>query len=220
MAKISTLLFDMDGTLIDTEPTAARAIESAFKSWGIQLDQNDARVIAGRTWAVAFEFLFSKYKIPVGPDEAGHVLMENYRKSIEAGLIEVPGAVQAVTHLAKYFRVGLVSGSNRKEILYAMNQLKIAEHFEVILGAEDYPNSKPAPDGYLKALQMLGQKAENTLIFEDSLPGITSGRAAGAYVVAITQTNHFGHDISQAHHQIPNWQGINHEWIHQLALKL
>ena len=220
MAQIDTLLFDLDGTLVDTEPAAARAIENTFLGWGVQIAKEDARVIAGKTWASAFEYLFKKYPIPMPAEDAGALLIERYRQNIETGLIEVPGAAVAVKELATRYKIGLVSGSHRKEIFYALDHLQIRQHFEVVLGAEDYPRSKPAPDGYLKALTLLGKKPENTLIFEDSFPGITSARSAGAFVVAITQTNHFQQDISQAHHQIPNWLGINSDWIHALSQKL
>ncbi len=220
MQHIDTILFDLDGTLVDTEPAAAKAIHMCFENWGLKIDATDAAYITGRTWASAFDFLFKKYKLPVSANEAGEEMMQAYRDSLEVHLGIVPGGAAAVNALAGHYELALVSGSNRQEILWALDKLKIRHQFKVILGAEDYPNSKPAPDGYLKALKMLSRQAPNTLIFEDSQPGIASARAAGAWVVAITGTNHFKQDTSHAHHHIPDLRGVSPEWISQLAAQL
>lgn len=216
---ISAVLFDLDGTLIDTEPSAAEAIRHAFEAWGLEVDPSDAHVIAGRTWERAFNFLFEKYSIPVSKPEAEKILMDRYRHNIEEELHVVPGGPEAVIKLAERYPLALVSGSFRSEILWALDQLKIKEHFQVILGAEDYAQSKPAPDGYSKAIRHLNVKAASTLIFEDSQPGIESGRSVGAWVVAITSTNHFGHDTSLAHHHIPDLRGVDPMWVDQLIQK-
>jgi HAD superfamily hydrolase (TIGR01509 family) len=144
--------------------------------------------------------------------------MAKYRQTLAERLDHVPGSVAAVRSLAGKFRLGLVSGSGRAEILWALDQLHILPHFEVILGAEDYPHSKPAPDGYLKALQMLGGEQSRTLVFEDSLAGIQSARSAGMWVVAVTSTNHYKQDNSAAHLHIPDLTPVTAEWVAKLSL--
>ncbi|MGK5084061.1 HAD family phosphatase [Bdellovibrionota bacterium FG-1] len=220
MTEIDTIIFDLDGTLVDTERTAAHAISTCFESWGIHIEASDSALIAGRTWERTFEFLFQKYSLPISQDEAARKMIEAYRHSLQNHLQCVPGSVTAVQTLAQHYPLGLVSGSHRREIFFALDQLKIREHFQVVLGAEDYPNSKPAPDGYIKALGMMNKQAHRTLIFEDSAPGISSGRAAGAWVVAITGTNHFQQDTSHAHHHIADLTGVDKSWIQRVALKL
>lgn len=214
-SKINTVLFDLDGTLIDTEHCAAIAVEESFKDWGIPIAASDARYITGRTWGAAFQFLFSKYSLPVSDEEAARFLIARYRKTIQEKLILVPGGADAVRALSDSgrFRLGLVSGSNREEILFALDRMNIRERFDVILGAEDYPRSKPAPDGYLKALMLLNRTAQSGLVFEDSEAGIASALAAGLKVCAITSTNHFGQDTSGAHHRIADLRGVNAEWV-------
>lgn len=210
---IRTILFDLDGTLIDTEPSAAKAIADCFSEWGIQIDKQDSHFITGRTWESAYDYLFAKYAIPLPREEASRLLIERYRLELETRLHLVPGGADAVREIAPHFDLALVSGSYRSEILWALDKLAIREHFKVIYGAEDYPRSKPAPDGYLKALATLKGQGPETLVFEDSEAGIASGLAAGAWVVAITATNHFRQDTSQAHEKIPDLRGVNREWV-------
>ena len=215
--SIKTVLFDLDGTLVDTEPSAARAIQSCFKDWGLEVTREDAGFITGRTWAVAFEYLFNKFPLPVSRTEAAERMMKRYREDLEKNLAVVPGGAAAVRDLANQYDLALVSGSNRAEIFWALDQLKIRNLFKVILGAEDYPRSKPAPDGYLKALQLLGAEPDSSLVFEDSEAGISSAKAGGLWVVAITSTNHFGHNTSQAHGHIEDLQSVNCRWVEEFA---
>ena len=210
---IKTVLFDLDGTLVDTEPAAALAIRETFESWGIQVKLEDARFITGRTWEVAFEYLFQKYSIPVGREAASAAMIDKYREALCTHLKLVPGGADAVRALSQKYPLALVSGSHRKEIFFALDQLKVREHFKVVLGAEDYENSKPSPEGYLKAVQMLGADPSHTLVFEDSEAGISSARAANLWVVAIESTNHFGQDTSHAHEKIKDLTEINVAWI-------
>jgi HAD superfamily hydrolase (TIGR01509 family) len=214
------VVFDLDGTLIDTEPSAAKSIKRTFQDWGITVTIEDASFVTGRTWESAFQYLFSKYEIPLPQKEAAQKVLENYRLSLENELTVVPGSVEAVHSLAARYPLGLVSGSHRREILWALEKLGIRQHFQVILGAEDYPRSKPAPDGYLAAISEMKFSARGTLIFEDSHAGIASARAAGAWVVAITGTNHFRQDVSQAHHHIPDLSQVTADWVKNLGKKL
>jgi HAD superfamily hydrolase (TIGR01509 family) len=219
--ELTTILFDLDGTLIDSEATAAQVVRESFKEWwGIQIDPQDASHITGRTWDSMWSWIEKKYAPPVPREVALKNLVERYRAHLAQDIVEIPGAAQAVRSLQGNFRLGLVSGSHRQEILFALDHLQIRSCFDVIYGAEDYPRSKPAPDGYQKALDTLQVSAESTLIFEDSEAGIQSGRSVGAWVVAIRAANHFGHDQGHAHFSVQDLSEVSAEWIAQLELEL
>ncbi len=211
--KIKTLFFDLDGTLIDSEKMAAECLTAVMKSLGMGFDSGDADFITGRTWESAFDLLYGKYSFPIPREDFAKRVLDAYRDDLAKNLQEVTGARVAIPKLAQEYRMALISGSHRREILFALEHLGIRNHFEVVLGAEDYPKSKPAPDGYLKALSMMNARPEETLVFEDSEAGIASGLASGLWVVAITSTNHLGIDQSCAHFQLRDWQGVGVEWV-------
>jgi HAD superfamily hydrolase (TIGR01509 family) len=217
---LQAIFFDLDGTLVDTEKAASIALEQSLALWGIQATREDAAEIAGRTWEAALRSLRTKYRFPLSEEETLKHVLGNYRETLQQELPLVPGGVEAVRALATQYPLALVSGSHRREILWCLERLQIQKEFSIILGAEDYPASKPAPDGYLRAMQELKIPQGAALVFEDSEPGIRSARAAGQWVVAITSTNHFGHSQSQAHHRIPNLVGVNPAWVQNLAPSL
>jgi HAD superfamily hydrolase (TIGR01509 family) len=218
--EIQAVLFDLDGTIVDTELAAARVIREMFESWGLVIDPKDAEFLTGRTWASAFDLMFSKYEIPVPRPEGEKTMLDRYAAELKRELPVVKGSVSAVRALSETFPLALVSGSHRREILFALSTLGILECFRFVLGAEDYPRSKPAPDGYLKAMGTLTVDARSTLIFEDSEPGIESALAAGAKVVAITGTNHFLQNTGRAHHHIADLSGVDAEWVRSLWKRL
>lgn len=218
--KIEAVIFDLDGTLIDTEPVAAKVVMKCFQEWGVPASKDDAGFVAGRTWMMAIDFFFQKYKFPYSREEVLEKLLDRYSEALKSDIIQVPGSVKAVQSLAGNFKIGLVSGSNRREIFYAIQHLGIEKHFEIVLGAEDYPRSKPAPDGYLKALKYFGLEPWQVLVFEDSEPGIQSARAAGAWVVAIEATNHFSHPLSHSHERIRDFTGVDAEWVKKFSQRM
>lgn len=218
MNPVRTILFDLDGTIVDTEPTAAQAIVTCFVQWGAQLEEVDAHFINGRKWDVAFDHLFQKYKLPLSKNEASQVILKEYRRCIEAHLKIVPGSVEAVKALSQQFQVGLVSGSQRADILWSLGKLQILDQFQMILGAEDYLASKPAPDGYLRAMALMGADPATTLVFEDSHAGIASARAAQTWVVAVEAANHLNLDQSRAHLKIRDFTSVTSDWVKSLSL--
>jgi HAD superfamily hydrolase (TIGR01509 family) len=218
-SPIRAVLFDLDGTLIDTEPQAAQTLRRCFAGWNLALDERDSAYVTGRTWEAAFQYLFPRYRLPVPEADARQAILQAYREELARHLPAVPGSAECVRAVAKRYPLGLVSGSHRSEIQFALERLGVREHFRVVLGAEDYPRSKPAPDGYLRALGELGVAAAETLIFEDSEAGIASALAAGARVVAITGTNHFDQDLRGAHAEIPDLRGVDADWVERFGQK-
>jgi len=211
---ISTILFDLDGTLIDSEPMALKAITDCTHRWGVAVTPEQAAEVAGKKWEIAFDLLYQKFQMPLSREEASKAIVAQYQHLVRTQVPVVPGGAEAVAALAVAgYSMALVSGSIREDIFWALRHLKIERYFHLILGAEDYRESKPSPEGYLKAMKHFGVNGEECLVFEDSFPGITSGKKAGAHVVAIESTNHLGHDQSAANLHIRDLKLVNPAWV-------
>jgi HAD superfamily hydrolase (TIGR01509 family) len=210
---IKTILFDLDGTIIDSEQAAQQAILDCTAKWGVPVTPADAAAVAGKKWEVAFDLLYKRFRMPITLEECSSGILSRYQEIFQANPVVVPGVKEAILDFARHFQLALVSGSTREDILWALKHLQVEHHFACILGAEDYPGSKPLPDGFLKAMRLLGARPEETIVFEDSAAGIASAKAAGLRVVAIESTNHFGFDQSVADARIPHFEQIRSDWV-------
>lgn len=210
---IRAILFDLDGTLIDSEPVGLRAIMECTKEWGVPVTYADASSVVGKKWDVAFDLIYSKYTLPFPKSEASRLIVDRFKQIHRADPVIVPGVVDAIRNFAEEFQLALVTGSHRDDAEWALKALNVESYFAHVFAAEDYPNSKPAPDGFRAAMKALGVSPAEALVFEDSVAGIASARAAGCKVVAIESTNHFKHDQSPANAFIHDFVGIDRTWV-------
>jgi len=160
--------------------------------------------------------------MPLSEEQASQMILKRYKERMQKEISVVEGVLEAIRYFAEEekLKLALVSGSMRDDILWALAKLNVMDHFQIILGAEDYPQSKPAPDGYEKAMGILQVNPENCLVFEDSLAGIASGKAAGAKVVAITSTNHFQQNLSAADYAMKDFSSVDKKWFQELQKDL
>ncbi|WP_428262832.1 HAD family hydrolase [Haliangium sp.] len=196
------ILFDLDGTLVDSERESAEAMARALdRAQDIRIDDSDREFMIGRSWVAIYERVRARYPALAWTRDELIAATAAAREEVfaEQGITTLPGALAAIDRFA-HLRRALVTGSSRVEANQCLAALGCAEAFEVILTAEDVATSKPAPDGYLDAAQQLGIAPAACVVIEDSEAGIAAGRAAGACVVAVRAGNFHGQDQSGAHH--------------------
>jgi HAD superfamily hydrolase (TIGR01509 family) len=213
---IEAVLFDLDGTLVHSEAVAARTVDFVFAKYGANLDPTHALTVTGKTWSAAMDELEKLTVLPAPRELILREILDEYRIRLRTEVHPVPGSEGAVARLAARYRLALVSGSYREEILFALQKLQIAHHFDPILGAEDYPQSKPAPDGYLKALAILGVDPSRAVVFEDSEPGIRSALAAGCRVIAVRHCRSLDDRspwLARAHVVVDTLEQVHPEWL-------
>ena len=211
---IRAVLFDLDGTLVDTERESAEAMARALAGHGVACDQDDRDFIIGRSWVAIYERLRARYPQLAWTRDELIAATAAAREGVfaELGITVLPGAREAVARFAHLPRA-LVTGSSRVEARQALVALGLEDAFHLVIAAEDVARSKPDPDGYLAAARALGVAPRDCLVVEDSLAGIAAGLAAGCAVVGVRAGNFHGQDQSAAHRVIETLDELTHEMI-------
>jgi HAD superfamily hydrolase (TIGR01509 family) len=215
---VGAVLFDLDGTLVDSERESALAMARVLeRELGIRVAKDELDFVVGHSWNEIYELLRRRHRDRLTWSMAQIIARSASEREASSSLQPMPGAVAAVRRLGgRWPRKAIVTGSSRVEASHALRGLGLAEEFPVMFAAEDYTTGKPAPDGYLAAAAALGVPPADCLVIEDSAAGIAAGRAAGALVVAVSAGNFLGQDQSRAHRIVPTLDHVTLELIDEL----
>lgn len=183
----STLIFDMDGVIINSEELHARAKRMTLHKYDISYPENIFDDFKGRPdldfWRyVVRELSFEQYSV------AG---LDGYKRNVYISLADelslVPGVMDFIRNVGPNFsRIGLVSSATRADFAVAEAKFRLQQWFDVIVLGEDTRHHKPHPEPYLKAMTLLKTRPAETMVVEDSPNGVISAKSAGCHVVAIT----------------------------------
>lgn len=201
---VRAILFDLDGTLVDSERGYAEATAVCLaRAFDLHLTADDRAYGTGRSWVAIHAYLHERYPAMTWDRDRliAEVAAESRRLFAERGVAVLPGALAVVARFAAYPRA-LVTGSSRAEAHHMLGLLGLTDSFAFTVCAEDVPRSKPAPDGYLAACAALGVAPADAVVVEDSAAGCAAGRAAGCAVIAVAAGNSGGQDQSAAHRVI------------------
>ena len=197
---IKALLFDFDGTLVDTESIDLRTWTEVFEAHGVAvpLDRFALR-IGTLTGPNEFDELDALLEAPCDRDA---VTATRRRRELELLELEPlrPGVREFLEDARDLgLRVGIVSSSSRSWIDSNLERLGLVDAWATVICADgDTTRCKPSPALYLEALELLGVAANETVAIEDSPNGIASARAAGIFCVGFPNDVTSALDLSQA----------------------
>jgi HAD superfamily hydrolase (TIGR01509 family) len=194
---LKCLIFDMDGTLSNSDPVHMQAFRDYLQPEGILVDDDFYRTrISGRTNAAIFSELF-----PGRPEseieQRAHEKEAMFRS--RAATLERLAGLDALLDLAgrRGLRLAVVTNGPRLNLDHMVEQLGLAGRFEVHLAREDVAVGKPDPLPYRTALERLGVTAAEAVAFEDSPAGIVAAKGAGLFTYGLL-TGHDGEALARA----------------------
>ncbi|MFB9446906.1 HAD-IA family hydrolase [Dactylosporangium vinaceum] len=179
--EVDAVLFDIDGTLVDSTPV----VERTWRTWGAAhgYDAEEIlRVCHGRRTADTVAMF-----IPPDGRAAAVAELEALERADFDGVVALPGAAALLDRLAPHRWAAVTSGP--RALMRARLAAAGLPAPDVLVAAEDVTAGKPDPEGYRKAAAALGFDARRCLVVEDAPAGLAAGRAAGAATVAVA-TSH------------------------------
>lgn len=181
--EVKALVFDCDGTLVDTMPIHWKAWCKICKETGLVFHKTDFYTLAGVPGKKIINVLAKQQGIKLDP----YAIYDRKRKYFLEGLTSV-SAIQCVVRIAEEaHRLGIpiavASGSSRSQVQKALRLAGIEDLFDAVLGNEDYKEHKPKPDAFITAASRLGVNPGDCWGFEDTDIGLEAIRQAGFYRV-------------------------------------
>ncbi len=187
-APVLAVLFDLDGTLVDTETHTDSAIGAVVARYGVpgfSLPHTETR---GRTWAHIADVIRARTGIDVPAADLAETLLTSWNEAVTA-VLPVRGAPAALrAAVAAGLKLAVVSSSPRSVISRFLGQMAVEDCVgpEARVGGDSVVRGKPDPEGFLMAARRLGADPASTLVFEDSHAGLLAARAAGMRSMFIT----------------------------------
>jgi sugar-phosphatase len=185
---VRALIFDLDGTLVDTETHTDQAIGAIVARHGVPGFALPLTETRGRTWMHVAEAIRARTQIDVPAAELTAELLA-YWNAATADVKPIPGAAEALRAAAALkLKLAVVSSSPRAVIERLLEKLGVAHLVDrrARIGGDDVRNGKPDPEGFLLAARALNVEPDEALVFEDSRAGLVAARAAGMRSMFVT----------------------------------
>ncbi len=178
------LIFDMDGTILDTEPTHRKAWDDVLGGYGLRFDMAAMVALNGSpTWRIA-QAIIELNQADLDP----HQLAREKTEAVKAMLLDTVQPLPLIDvvkawHGRRPMAVGTGSESAIAEALLA--HLNLRRYFSAVVAADDVKHHKPAPDTFLLCAERMGVAPEKCVVFEDADFGLQAARMAGMDAVDV-----------------------------------
>ena len=178
------LIFDMDGTILDTESTHRQAWSQVLRPYGMHFDEQAMVALNGApTWKIA-QVIIANHQSDVDP----HLLAAEKTALVKTMLLDNVKPLPLIDvvkayHGRKPMAVGTGSEHAMAEMLLC--HLGLRGYFEVVVGADDVTKHKPEPETFLRCAQLLGVRPERCIVFEDADFGVEAAKRANMAIVDV-----------------------------------
>jgi HAD superfamily hydrolase (TIGR01509 family) len=184
------VFFDMDGLTVDSEPQWFISEKEVVEPFGYTWTQDDQVACLGGPLSKLGDYMSDK----TGNQESSSFfvakLIEIQANRMRTNTVAMSGAIELVNSLRSHgVKTALVSASPRVIVDAVLDNIG-HNLFPFSLSGDDVLNTKPDPEGYLKAARMCESNIENCLVFEDSLPGMQAATTSGAWLIAVPHLVH------------------------------
>ena len=211
---IKAVLFDMDGILFDSEIYYMNGTIEQMKAYGYRGDIKDIYRIIGTSMKETYEILYNllEEKVPLETIIANNekYFLEDHPLNYKELMFD--GVEEELKELnEKGISCAVCSSSPKETIVEALENMGIKNYFKVIISSDEVSKSKPEPDVYLKAVELLEVDKQDCIVYEDSRLGVEAGINAGIYTIG-RRDDRFYQDINEANYIVNDIYELR-DWI-------
>lgn len=215
---ISTIIFDMDGVIIDSEPIHQQLEFEMFSELDLHISDEEHKDYIGTSAIDMWTKIEERHHLKKSPQELLIYGRKKYWKSLDKGKVPlVDGALNLIKDFYRQnFLLQVASSATRPTVDRVLKHFSLDKYFKFRIGGDEVSKSKPEPEIFIKAAQQSGSKPENCLVIEDSANGVKAAKSAGMYCVGFANPGTGIQDLSMADARVENLRKINIELINSL----
>lgn len=215
MLLITTLIFDLDGLLTDTEKLHCKAYQDALAKYGYILTEQDYAehwILKGGSIR---EFIKAR-DLDVNPESVRIAKAKFYDELVRTVVEPMPGALSLLSRTTKWKKLALATSSYEESAHAVLKALNIGTYFSCIATRSSVVQIKPFPDLFLYVAEKLREAPKNCLVFEDSEKGVKAASAAGMKCIAVPNIHTAEHNFSLATMVVPSLHEVTRELIENI----
>ena len=188
--KFQAVIFDLDGVICFTDEYHYRAWKAMADGMGIPFDREINNRLRGVSRMASLEIILEKYQGPALSQEKKEQLAQQkndlYRESLkEMSTGDLSGEVKETLDALRAMGLRLAIGSSSRNTPFILGQIGLKDYFDAVSDGNNITRSKPDPEVFVKAAQMLGIAPEHCLVVEDAVSGAEAGHAGGMKVACL-----------------------------------
>ena len=188
--KFDAVIFDLDGVICSTDEYHYKAWKAMADGMGIPFDRTINNRLRGVSRMASLEIILEKYSGPALTDEQKTALAEKknnlYREYLhEMSTADLPADVSETLKALREAGLKLAIGSSSKNTPFILGQIGLSGYFDAVSDGNNITRSKPDPEVFVKAAEMLGIPAERCLVVEDAVSGAEAGHRGGMKVACV-----------------------------------
>ena len=185
MDQIKAVLFDFDGTLVDSVAVFYRIMMEVNEKTGGKVTREDFLRLNGLPIKQASQMMFEEKKLKRWAMLYGLLRRRHFKRMVSTETQAFPDSRDCLERLGQHFRLGLVTSAHWGHYFYLSKKHRLDPFFELRITRESVTHRKPAPEPYVLAAQKLDLPPEACLVIEDSPNGIIAGNRAGMHTCTI-----------------------------------